>query len=377
MKFHLRLTPLLLAALAPAALAQGAQGVVIAGRVDMSAQYIDDSQNTFKRADSGTYTASRFIVRGNEDLGGGLGALFYLEHRFNADTGTPASAKFWNAGSFAGIRDSAWGQITAGRQYVPIFWPFLFGDDTGPLRLHTYSAVQTIQRSNFVRVTAAASPIKTAGTLDSIGGGIYSLSITSAFEDNQIIYKSPTIAGGLTITGAIAAPEGYPAGGGKVYGGNAEYRTKSWYVGYGVNQKEGRVPVGGGASQKVTEQVVSGMVAFDSGFGVWGNIHPWSFDSNGSKLSGHDFMVGGTYRTGVHWIWANVSQKSIGNGCNDCGSKGIGIGYHYLLSKQSELYASFAEVHNDNNSANTLNGFAPAAAGKTVRGLAAGIAVTF
>jgi predicted porin len=366
------LSALMLALLAPAAFAQN---VTIAGRVDMAAQYIDDGVTTQTRADSGTYTASRLIFRGNEDLGGGLRALFYLEHRFNADTGTTA-AKFYNGGSYVGLSSNSWGTLTLGRQYVPIFWPFLFGDDTGPLRLHTYSAVQTVQRSNFVRVAAAASPIKTAGTLDSIGGGVYSLGITSAFEDNMVVYKTPSF-GGLTITGAFGAAEGYANGAAKIFGGNAEYRSGPLYLGYAFNQKEGRVPVGGGASQKVTEQVVTGMFTVNGSFDLWGNVHPWSFDSNGSKLDGHDYMVGATYKNGVHWIWANYAAKSIGSGCVSCGSSGFGVGYHYLLSKQSELYVSYANVSNDANSATTLNGFAPGAVGKGLRGLAGGIAVTF
>jgi predicted porin len=373
MKATRTIAPWLLALAAPAAMAQG---VTLAGRMDMAVQHIDDGVTTTKRADSGTYTASRLIVRGNEDLGGGLGALFYLEHRLAADTGNAASAKFWNAGSYVGLSGKDWGTITLGRQYVPIFWPFLFGDDTGPLRLHTYSAVQTVQRSNFVRVAAAASPIKAAGTLDSIAGGIYSLSISSAFEDNLVVYKTPSL-GGLTLTAAVAPSEGYPAGGGKVYGGNAEYRNGPLYAGYAFNQKEGRVPAGGFSTQKVTEHVVTAMYTVSPAFNVWGNVHPWKFTSNGAKLDGHDWMIGGTYKNGPHWVWANYATKSIGSGCTNCDSSGFGIGYHYLLSKKSELYVSWASVSNEANSANTLNGFAPGAVGKDLRGLAAGIAVTF
>jgi GBP family porin len=375
MKKLLSMSPIVLALMAGAATAQS---VTIAGRVDGSLQYIDNGDTKTKRQDSGTYTASRLIFRGNEDLGGGLSALFYLEHGFNEDTGTQGSAaKFFNRGSFVGLASKDWGQVTMGRQYVPIFWPFLFADDTGPLKLHTYSAVQSVQRSNFARVTTAASPIKAAGTLDTIGGGIYSLGISSAFEDNIVIYKTPVIAGGLTITGAFAAPEGYPTGGGKVYGANAEYRNGPLYVGLGLNQKIGRIPVGGSGEQKQSEQLVSAMYAITKDIKVWGNVHPWSFDSAGTQLKGHDFMLGTSYWMPTGMLWANMSSKSVGSGCTACDSKGFGVGYHYFLSKLTELYASVAQVGNSANSANTLNGFAPSVPGKTVRGIAAGLAVTF
>ena len=375
------MTPTRLAVLSTLAIACGAfaqtSSLTLAGRVDLGPQYIDDGGNTTRRLDSGTYTASRLIVRGSEELGGGLSALFYLESRFNADLGATQSAdKFWNAGSYVGLSSTHFGTITLGRQYVPIFWPFLFGDDTGPLRLHGYSAVQSVQRSNLARVTAAVSPIKAAGTLDSISDGVYTLNITSAFEDNLVIYKLPSFSG-LTITGAVSAPEGYPSGGGKVYAGNAEYRNGALYLGYGVNRKEGRVPPGSNTAQKVTEQVITGTYAVVQDVNLWGNFHPWNFDSNGSKLSGRDFMLGVSFRMPSGMVWANYAAKSIGDGCTDCNSRGFGIGYHYFLSKRSELWVATARVSNDANSANSLNGFAPDAPGKSVTGLAAGITLTF
>ena len=372
-QFNARLA---LAALLVLPMVAGAQGTVtIAGRVDVGVQQVDDGVSTIKRSDSGTYTASRLIFRGTEDLGGGLTALFYLEHGFSADTGTTA-AKFWNRGSFVGLAGKEWGQVTLGRQYVPIFWPLLFGDDTGPHRLHGYSTVQSIQRSNFARVTTAASPVKAAGTLDAIGGGIYSIGITSAFEDNLVIYKTPSFSG-LTITGAVAAPEGYPAGGGKVYGANAEYRAGSLYLGAGLNSKEGRIPVGGGGVQKMEEQALTGMYGLTKDLNIWGNIHPWKFDSAGTEFKGSDWMLGLSYRFGVQMVWANYSVKSPKSGCSQCDSKGYGIGYHYSLSKRTELYAALAGVNNEANSANTLVGISPAGPGRDMRGIAAGIAHVF
>jgi len=365
------------AALLGAVGAASAQNVTIAGRLDGGLQYIDDGVNKVKRVDSGTYTASRLIFRGNEDLGGGLGALFYLEHRFNLDVGQPQSAtRFWNAGSFVGLSSVDLGTVTLGRQYVPIFWSFLFADDTGPLKLHGYSALQSVQRSNFVRVSAAASPIKAAGSLDTIAGGIYSLGITSAFEDNLVVYKSPSF-GGATIRLAVGAPEGYPAGSGKVFGGNVEYTKGDLYASLAYNSKEGTVPAGGGAGRdKMQEALASAMYAVTKEFKVWGNLHPWKFDSVGTELKGRDWMLGVSYWLPLGELWLNYASKKIDD-CSACDSKGFGVGYHYFLSKRTELYASYAKVNNEANSGNTLNGFAPAALGMSVSGLAAGIAHQF
>ena len=363
------------AALASGAMAQSS--VTVAGRLDVGPQYIDDGTNKLKRVDSGTYTASRLIFRGTEDLGDGLRAGFYMEHRFNADVGAAQSAaKFWNAGAQVSLSSPSWGSITLGRQYVPIFWSFLFADDTGPLRLHGYSAVQSIQRSAFARVSAAASPVKAAGSLDTIGGGVYQFSITSAFEDNLAVYKSPNL-GGATVMLAAGASEGAPAGSGRVLGGNVEYRGGPFYGSLAFNQKRGTVPAGGsGNYQTATEALASAMYEVTPKVKLWGNFHPWKLATTTTDFKGHDWMLGASYWFDFSELWVNYARKTPDN-CTACGSKGFGVGYHYFLSKRTELYASFAQVSNDANSGNALNGFAPGALGQSVRGYAMGIAHVF
>lgn len=370
--------PVLALTLTCAAVTAHAQGsVTLAGRVDVGLQRVDNGVSTTSRVDSGTYTASRLVLRGSEDLGGGLSALFYMEHRLNADLGAQQSAaKFWNAGTYVGLSDKTWGTLTLGRQYAPIFWSFLFADDTGPLRLHGYSALQSVQRSNFARINAAASPIKSAGSLDAIAGGVYSLGITSAFEDNLVVYKTANF-GGATAMFAVGAPEGYASGSGKVFSGNVEYRSGGLYASVAANRKEGRVPAGGSLKQTMNEQLISGMYEVMPGLKLWGNFHPWKLESAANtQLKGRDWMLGASYWFPQSEVWVNYAGKKLNN-CTACNSQGWGIGYHYFLSKRTELYASIATVSNDANSANSLNGFAPGNFGQTVRATAMGIATTF
>jgi len=370
-------TALALAATTFAGSALAQSGVTIAGRVDVGPQYIDNGVDKQKRIDSGTYTASRLIFRGVEDLGDGLKAGFYLENRFNADLGAAQSAsKFFNAGSQVYLSSPTWGTVTLGRQYVPIFWAFLFADDTGPLRLHGYSALQSVQRSAFARVSAAASPVKAAGSLDSISAGIYQLSITSAFEDNLVVYKTP-VFGGVTAMLAAGAAEGAPSGSGRVLAGNVEYNGGPVYAAVAYNQKRGTVPAGGsGSYQTVTEMLASGLYKVTNDIHLWGNYHPWKLESPAPDFRGHDWMLGASWWVPQGELWVNYAAKTLKD-CVSCNSKGFGVGYHYFLSRRTELYVSYARVSNEANSANSLNGFNPAAPGMSVRGLAGGIAVTF
>jgi hypothetical protein len=66
---------------------------------------------------------------GAEDLGGGLRAIFAIEHRFNVDTGDQANPAFWNGQAWVGL-DGQWGRLSAGRQYTPMFNAMIAVDAT-------------------------------------------------------------------------------------------------------------------------------------------------------------------------------------------------------------------------------------------------------
>ncbi|WP_295951691.1 porin [Rhodoferax sp.] len=359
-------------AFSPVAMAQSS---IIYGRVDVGLQQVNNGTSS-TRVDSGTYTSSRLGIRGDEDLGGGLSALYFMEIGFNADTGVAQGGnRLFNRGSYVGLSSKDAGTVTIGRQYTPIFWPFLFSDDTGPLRLHGYSPVQSVQRSNFFRVNSSALTTPVAnGTLASASGGIYSVGITSAFENNLVVYKTPSF-GGLTVTGAYGAPEGYTDGG-RIYGANAEFRKGDLYLGGGWTQKQGLV-ASTGSYQKINESMVGAMYSVTSAINLWGNVHGWDVAAGaGSKVKGHDLMVGVSYKLPAGQLWANYAGKTVKE-CTDCNSQGFGVGYHHYMSKRTELYVSYGRVNNDANSANSLNGIAPLTAGTSVRGVAAGIAHQF
>jgi len=71
---------------------------------------------TSNALNSGVDNTSRWGLRGSEDLGGGLRALFQLESGINLDTGTSAnSTKYFDRASWLGL-SGAWGTLAAGRQ---------------------------------------------------------------------------------------------------------------------------------------------------------------------------------------------------------------------------------------------------------------------
>jgi predicted porin len=90
----MRKTPALAAVALLAAIGAGAQAqsnVTVYGKLDLGyGKPIGTDLDQMLDA-----AGSRLGFRGTEDLGGGLKALFGIEHRFNPDTGLPA-AIFWH-----------------------------------------------------------------------------------------------------------------------------------------------------------------------------------------------------------------------------------------------------------------------------------------
>lgn len=76
--------------------------------------------------------ASRLGLRGSEDLGDGLRAVFTLEQGFTSDTGTLSQGgRGWGRQAWVGLA-GPWGTVSFGRHYTMLFWSILDADVMGP-----------------------------------------------------------------------------------------------------------------------------------------------------------------------------------------------------------------------------------------------------
>ena len=97
--------------------------VSLYGIIDVAARHQTGLTSTYTRSplnsnvvSSGVGPTSRWGLRGSEDLGGGMRALFNLEAGIAADTGASANATtFFDRASVVGLAGN-WGTVTAGRQ---------------------------------------------------------------------------------------------------------------------------------------------------------------------------------------------------------------------------------------------------------------------
>lgn len=124
--------------------ARAQSSITLYGIVDAAVEWSsDDANRAFNRggpdasdtlrlisSSAGNAKGSRLGVRGVEDLGGGLKAVFAIEHRFGVDTGAQASSSsFWNGQAWVGL-DSGLGRLTAGRQYTVLYNALIAVDAT-------------------------------------------------------------------------------------------------------------------------------------------------------------------------------------------------------------------------------------------------------
>jgi predicted porin len=124
---------------------------------------------------NGVWGGSRFGMKGSEDLGGGLKAVFQLEEGVNTATGAQATTGLaFNRLAFVGMSHPVYGTLTLGRQYTPY-----------------YNLLSPYGPSPKLTGYYGAHP----GDLDSLD--------TVYRANNEIIYTTPTIAG-LTFSGSYA-----------------------------------------------------------------------------------------------------------------------------------------------------------------------------
>lgn len=222
------------------ALAQAQSSVTLFGILDASVEYVNDQANAVVAATgtpgssvtngdaalrllSGLQSGSRFGVRGTEDLGGGLRAVFTIEHRLNVDTGnilaggtTAANSGFWSGQAWVGLA-GGWGQLTAGRQYTPLFWALIPADFAGYGFYNNWAGFS----GNTFNPQTPQGPIRI---------------------DNSLAYRSPTF-GGATIYAMYAFGEatngtttnGFGGGSGDVLGIAAGWQMGGLYLAAGYH----------------------------------------------------------------------------------------------------------------------------------------------
>jgi len=336
-----------------------AQSVTLAGIADAAARHVSNTGGgSVKSLVSGSHSTSRIIIRGVEDLGGGLSAGFHLEHGILLDTGNPASTtQFWDRRSTVSLASNAWGELRAGRDFVPSYLNWS--------RYDPFSYVGVAGSNNLVSATPNG-PIRSAFSTSPN---------TTVRSSNSIQWLLPTGWVGLEGGLMVAAGEGGTAANGqhKVIGARLGWASKNFGVSAATTRTENNLTTGGKfKDHAIGGQADFGVVRLSAAYRV--------FDQAASEQK--NLLLGVTVPVGqgeLKFSWnradldGRVGTTSIA--AND--AQQLGVGYVYWLSKRSALYATMARVDNKGAATFVIPGGSSIAAGGKSTGAEAGVRHSF
>ena len=261
-----------------------------------------------------TSDTSRLGFRGSEDLGDGLRAYFKLETGFQVDNGTQTSATaFWNRESYVGLGDGKLGSVQLGSQFTPGLWMSLKVD-----------------------------PFYRFG----LGGQYTLLQGARGYQnryDNTVQYITPNLGG---VTGRLLVSAGEGAAPGASYSGNLEYAQGPLFVAAVLDQVKATAASVGLKGVPVTSRTLSlaAMYAFKAV-----KLHGWYQTNRIDALTNvNGYMLGATVPVGTN---GEIRTSYAHRSANNADASLVAVGYAYLASKRTHLYATVGRLTNKGTAA--------------------------
>lgn len=320
-----------------------AQAVQIYGRANVGLDQYQATGATNSAQDLKSRTrvydqGSRLGVRGSEDLGNGLKAIFQIESGVNIDTGStigqngvanPSTGTFASRDSYGGL-EGGWGRLTFGRQSV--FW---------------VNGVNSQFQGNYINVEI---PWANGATLGRVAG-------PSARTNNVMQYTSPTM-GGFNLT-ASYAPQSETAAAGANTDGRLMGLTVRWsgllnvQFDYATNTQatpatgsQSKItgtklgvgwPYAPGAqvSVIVTQDKNEGPASFSAG----DNVQARAITLTWEQIFGNIQALAQAGRL-------NKATGCSGTLCDDTNAQAYLVGARYLMSKRTAAYLTVTQTTN-------------------------------
>ena len=196
--------------------------VTLYGVVDQAVAYVNNQHgHSNVQITQGNLYASKWGLRGTEELGGGSSAIFDVENGFSPNTGAfSSSSQEFNRQAYMGLANKTYGTVTVGRQYTPY-----------------YLLVAPLDSSHWLTGATGAHP----GDIDGLD--------TSIRVNDAIDYTSP-VWNGLQISAMYA------------FGGIAGAVSRGQTYSAAVNYTNG--PVGVAAGYLLIDNAAPGTNAFSA-----------------------------------------------------------------------------------------------------------------
>ncbi len=330
-----------------------AQSPTLYGMIDAGIESVSNVANvgTLVRMPSTTgILPSRFGIRGKEDLGAGLSAIYTLEMGFAPDTGASGQGgRLFGRQSTVGFSGD-WGAVTLGRQWSMTFWTLLDSDIAGP-------------------------GVYGLGSLDSY--------IPNARVDNSLAYKGKfgnttvgatyslgrdTVNAGPSPAGTNCPGESADAQACREWSAMVKYDSKNWGTALGYDVLNGRTPASPAdvvlpagltsSSKSDARLMLNGYVKY-SDLKVAAGLIQRTNDGSASKPKSNLWYLGASYPLSpalrIDATYAKLSYQNIDNN----NASLLIARALYKLSQRTTLYAQVGQIDNDSLSSVSVSGGAP------------------
>ncbi|RQR67019.1 porin [Burkholderia sp. Bp9126] len=322
--------------------------VTLYGVIDEGLNYTNNvgTGHVYEMA-SGYAQGSRWGLKGNEDLGGGLKAIFQLENGFDVNTGRlNQGGRMFGRQAYVGLSHAQYGTLTFGRQYdsvVDYLAPTTAnGNWGGYLLAHPFDNDNTDNSFRLDNTVKYASP-------DIAGfrfGGAYSFSNSTNFADNRAYSVGAQYQNGGLLVGAAYLQANHPGNGSagaitandasyiaermRVFGAGINYTFGPATVGFAYTKSDYKNPTGNGYLVTPGAIIAPGTTV--------SAIKYQNFEVNGAYQVTPAFMVGAQYV---------LSLEKYASSAGDAKPKihSFGVMADYNLSKRTDVYVQAAYQH--------------------------------
>lgn len=299
-------------------------------------------QESFSAINSGHQSGSRWGLRGSEDLGGGLKAIFTVEGGYDPDRGTLGQGgRLFGRQAWAGLQ-GGWGAVVLGRLAT-------FSSGTGSFDMF-----------------GRTDPFLTGFGLASLGNTFYSANALRL--DNSIAYQSPKFAGfqagigySTRIDGAEVAPDSANASG---IISAINWEAGPFWVSLTYDQVDNPA---GGSDQKHLQIGATfdiGSFRLHGGFADQSNIGAFTTLQGGTgafqqlpagarPFDTNAYMLGATWTLGAFKVFGSYQMQDADSQTLPSGTPFDpdfniwAFGGTYNLSRRTNLYASYASRNAD------------------------------
>lgn len=313
-----------LGAFAGAASAQSS--VTLFGVVDASLTYVKNGNANMKSMSNSGLAASRLGFRGEEDLGGGLKAGFWLEMGLGNDAGTAGSGNMlFNRRSTLSLM-GGFGEVRLGRDLLPTWTGYADYDAFGTNGIGGADRLHQLYRSG--------------SWYETVGGPA---GVDIVRSSNMISYFLPNM-GGLYGQVSVAAGEGSTTGN-KYYGGRLGYKAGPLDVSLALGQ---HYDIAGTTDVDLRIYTLGASYDF-GGFKLNGMLSQNKVSDGGAKE--RHITIGGSVPMGAGLFRASYTNV---NGDGKADANQFALGYVHNLSKRTALYGTLAIIKNKDEAAYTV-----------------------